>query len=101
MNETNQNNGGAIAALIASKTATTNGVAPGAKDEVRFIIIMTESERTDLRNLCDAVGEKQIKMASQIFSLALAQAKAELKKAQDAAKAAKAAATTPPVPTTK
>jgi len=77
--------------LIASKKPA-EGVAPGTKDEIRFIVTMTSAQREQLRSLCETLSVKQIQFASELFNMALAQAVA-------AAKAqSKAAPVVPPVP---
>ena len=58
--------------LIADKKKTT---APEAQVQTtRFMLVLDNATRDSLRDLCDTLGQPQIKFASELFTLALNQA---------------------------
>lgn len=63
--------------LIASKKAQPKTDAK--VDQTRFMLVLDQGTRDELRELCEALGQPQIKFASELFTLALKQARASLK----------------------
>lgn len=80
-----------ITELIAQKQNAPKAEAAKSND-IRFMLVIPENKREDLRTLCDRLGEKQISFASELFVTALDAAVAEVAKADAAAKKTEQAA---------
>jgi hypothetical protein len=57
-----------------------------AEEKVRFMLVLDEETRENLRTLCEELGVAQIGFASEIFTIALAEARASVKAAKATAK---------------
>lgn len=79
-----------ISNLIASKTAATAKAA--SADKERFMLVLTQDTREQLRQIAERLGEGQIKFASELFTAALSQAAEQLAAMDKAEAEAKAKA---------
>lgn len=57
-----------------------------AEEKVRFMLVLDEETRENLRTLCEELGVAQIGFASEIFTIALSEARASFKSARAEAK---------------
>lgn len=52
------------------------------EETTRFMLVINEETREELRSLCEAMGVKQISFASELFTIALTEAVTTYKAAQ-------------------
>lgn len=69
-----------VSELVSSKMSTTAKEAQVEKQ--RFMLVLEDEVRENLRTLCEELGVKQINFASELFTVALTDAMAAFKKAK-------------------
>jgi len=70
--------------LVTATLANNKKVEESA--DVRFMLVISEDTREKLRSVCEELGVKQIKFASELFDLALTDTIEAIKQAKKAEK---------------